>query len=165
VDEAAKALLASEAMAAIRRWCLLVPPLALLLFSGCSSLARVPFPSFPPQQTRQLEGSHGVEIVAYSTPDGVFHGFHGRVRWSSGTRDSVELEGWRTSSVPGAEPSGDLDEKEPVKIRLSRDEVASIVYRAPDGSKTGVLGLGIVSTVLIAGTALFIILFAIAYED
>jgi len=27
------------------------------------------------------------------------------------------------------------------------------------------LGLGIVSTVLIAGTALFIILFAIAYED
>jgi hypothetical protein len=59
--------------------------------------------------------------------------------------------------VPGAEASGDPEDKQPVTLRLARSDVTTLLYRANDPSKTGVLGLGIVTALLFSGTVLLFI--------
>lgn len=123
-------------------------------------MKRVPLGPNPSSEPEKLSSSGGLKITGYSSPDGVFHAFHGKARWVGAGRDSLELQGRRDVAVPNAEPSGDTPDKKDVTIRLAKADVTSLLYRAPDGGKTGILGLGIVSTMLVAGTVLLIVLFA-----
>ena len=137
--------------------------LALLLL-GCSSLQRAPLSADASRGLSPLDHKTGLEIVAYTTPDGVFHGFQGRARWVSAAHESLELTGKRRAHVDGAEPSGDADDKHPVTIRLARVEVASLLYKGSDPGKSGLLGLGILSSVL-AGLVVLYIIGMTAYGD
>jgi hypothetical protein len=127
-------------------------------------MRRVPLQANAAHGLSALDHQSGLEIVAYSTPDGVFHGFHGKARWVSADHESLELAGKRRAHVEGAEPSGDVDDKHPVTIRLARADVTSLLYKGPDSAKSGLLGLGILSSVLAALTVLYIIAMT-AYGD
>jgi hypothetical protein len=131
---------------------LLVPALA-----GCSSLSRAPLSPDPSYESQRLAGSSGLSIEGYSSPDGVFHAFQGKAHWVGAGRDSLELRGRRKPAVPGAEPSGDPEDKQAVTLRLARSDVTTLLYRTNDPSKTGVLGLGIVTALLFTGTVLLFI--------
>lgn len=135
-----------------------------LLVLGCSSLQRAPLHDDATLGLSPLDHQAGLEIVAYTTPDGVFHGFHGKARWVSAAHESLELTGKRRAHVEGAEPSGDGDDKHPVTIRLARAEVTSLLYKGPDSGKSGLLGLGILSTVL-AGLVVLYVIAMTAYGD
>ena len=134
--------------------------LILLLLAGCTSLKRVPLSPDPSHESQKLASSSGLSIAGYSSPDGVFHAFHGKARWTGPGKDSLELKGRHEPALEGAEPSGDPADKKTVTLRLARADVTTLLYRAPDGGKAGLLGLGIVSSMLIAGTALLIIYYA-----
>jgi hypothetical protein len=120
----------------------------------------VPLSPDPSYESQKLAGSSGLSISGYSSPDGVFHAFHGKARWTGAARDSLELEGRREPALEGAEPSGDPHDTKTVTLRLARADITTLIYHAPDGGTTGVLGLGIVTSMLFAGTVLIIIALA-----
>jgi hypothetical protein len=134
--------------------------LLLLLLAGCTSLKRVPLSPDPSYESDKLAGSSGLSISGYSSPDGVFHAFHGKARWIGPGRDSLELIGRRKPPLESAEPSGDPADEKTVTLRLARADISTLIYRAPDGGKAGLLGMGIVSSMLVAGTVLLIIAYA-----
>jgi len=135
--------------------------LLLVPCAGCSSLGRVPL-SDPSYESQKMAGSSGLPIEGYSSPDGVFHAFHGKARWTGSAHDSLVLVGKRKPAVPGADPSGDPEDKETVTLHLARADIATLIHRTPDAGKTGVLGLGIVTTLLVSGTVLLFIAYALS---
>jgi len=137
--------------------------LALLLL-GCSSLQRAPLSADASRGLSPLDHKSGLEIVAYTTPDGVFHGFQGKARWVSADHESLELTGKRRAHVEGAEPSGDVDDKHPVTLRLARSQVATLMYKGKDPGKASVLGLGIFSVIIVGIVSLYLI-WAAGLED
>jgi hypothetical protein len=142
-------------------WPRLLGVVALLVaLAGCTSLKRVPLSPDPSYESDKLANFSGLSIAGYSSPDGVFHAFHGKARWTGPGRDSLELAGRREAAVPGAEPSGELADTKTVTLRLARADITTLLYRAPDGGKSGILGMGIISSMLVAGTALLIVLLA-----
>ena len=134
--------------------------IVVLLLCGCTSLRRVPLSPDPSLEPDKLANGGGLKIAGYSSPDGVFHSFHGKVRWTGPQHDSLEFRGRHEGAIPHADPSRDVPDVENVTIRLARSDVTSLIYRAPDGGKTGVLGLGLVASMLLAGTVIIIIAFA-----
>ena len=137
-----------------------LPLLLVLLLAGCSSLGRVPLSADPLYESQKMAGSSGLKIDGYSSPDGVFHAFRGKAWWTGPAHDSLVLVGRRKSVLAGADPSGDPDDKEVVSLRLARSDITTLVHRAPDGGKNGVLGLGIVSALMFAGLVVIIIYIA-----
>jgi hypothetical protein len=164
MDPGAEPLLVSRAMSNPRATQVLSALLLLLLLAGCTSLKRVPLGPDPSYESQKLAGSSGLSIAGYSSPDGVFHAFHGKARWIGAARDSLELQGRRQPALEGAEPSGDPADKEAVTLRLARTDITTLVYRAPDGGKVELLGMGVITSMLAVGTVLLIIALA-AMED